>query len=113
MDTDEDFVRLAEALRSRVRMYVPDDRFTTLVAFVDGVNTGTDGRLLRGFNEWLQQSLLGHVTNLHWSAVIRSHVLGVDLGERTDGTVNANFDRDASQQLSASLLEFLRHRSEN
>lgn len=113
MDADEDFVRLVEGLRSRVRMYVPDDRFTTLVAFVEGVNTGTDGGLLRGFNEWLQQGLLRCVTNFHWSAVIRSHVLGVDLGERTDGTGNADFDRDASEQLTALLLEFLHQRSES
>ena len=34
LESDAAFVRLVEGLRTRARMYVPDDRFATLVAFV-------------------------------------------------------------------------------
>jgi hypothetical protein len=67
----------------------------------------------RGFNEWRQQRLLGYQTNFHWAAVIRSHVLGVELGENTVTATDANFDRDASRELTGQLLEYLLQRHGN
>ena len=110
LESDAAFVRLVEGLRTRARMYVPDDRFATLVAFVEGVDIGSDGALLRGFNEWLQERLLGYQTNFHWAAVIRSHVLSDELVENTARATDENFDRDASQELTGQLLEFLLQR---
>ncbi|CAM3657313.1 hypothetical protein KIPE111705_19200 [Kibdelosporangium persicum] len=55
-------------MRERRRMYVSDDRFVTMVAFIDGVNcAGPPGRrLLDGFEEWLA----GGPSPLAWSAQI-------------------------------------------
>lgn len=41
--TDED---LLDGLRTRPRMYLPDDRFNTLVAFIEGYDIRADGKLL-------------------------------------------------------------------
>ncbi len=53
-------------------MYVLDDRFSTLVAFIDGYNTAFDGVPLNGFQEWTSQRILGGPSGVHWSYVIAS-----------------------------------------
>ncbi|MFC7247221.1 hypothetical protein ACFQO7_32515 [Catellatospora aurea] len=59
-------------------MFLPDDRFATLVAFLEGGNQLTNGDLLRGFNEWVQERLHGpdYQSSLHWSAEIAESVAG-------------------------------------
>lgn len=51
-------------------MYLPDDRFLTVVAFVEGYNTALDGAPLRGFDEYVAQEVLGRHSSLHWSSVV-------------------------------------------
>lgn len=53
-------------------MYLPHDRYNTLVGFAEGCNLATGGVLLSGFNEWFSEAVLGCQTSLHWSAVVAS-----------------------------------------
>ncbi|MEU7825494.1 hypothetical protein [Catellatospora sp. NPDC049133] len=73
-----DHLELARRLRVTPRMFLPDDRFATLVAFLEGGNQLTNGDLLRGFNEWVQERLHGpgYLSSLHWSAEIAESVAG-------------------------------------
>jgi hypothetical protein len=59
-------------LRSRRRMYVLDDRFSTVVAFVCGYDAALDGVPLRGFQDHVAKAVLGQQSNLHWSYIIAS-----------------------------------------
>lgn len=59
-------------LRRRRRMYVLDDRFSTVVAFVEGYNVAFDGVPLSGFQDYVVARLLNRQTNLHWAYVIAS-----------------------------------------
>jgi hypothetical protein len=67
-----DLAELCFHLRHRRRMYVGDDRFLTVVAFVEGYNAARDAGPLSGFPDFVSMRLLGHHSNLHWSAVIAS-----------------------------------------
>lgn len=44
--------------RKRRRMFLLDDRYMTLVAFVEGCNAATDWQLLEGFGKWVSSRLL-------------------------------------------------------
>ena len=44
---------LARNLRRAPRMYLPDDRYASAVAFIDGFDTGQAGAALMGFREFL------------------------------------------------------------
>lgn len=92
-------------------MFVLDDRYNTVVAFLTGVDIGLDGRLLEGFDAWLQQRLLGYQTNFHWSAVIGAKVLGVDVSEHWRESIDDGFDDRAKALLLADLISFLGDRS--
>lgn len=53
-------------------MYLFDDRFSTMVAFIEGFNTALDGRPLNGFHDWVCNQILGRRSSLHWSYVVAS-----------------------------------------
>ena len=91
-------------------MYLPDDRFNTLVAFVEGYNLATDGRFLGGFNRWLQERSFGEVTNYHWQAIVAAIALGIRPCERWRDMTNEGFDARASAELLDQLARFLRTR---
>lgn len=59
-------------LRNRRRMYLPDDRFSTAVAFVEGYNTALDGIPLSGFQGYVAMRVLNRESSLHWSCLIAS-----------------------------------------
>ncbi|MFS0704450.1 hypothetical protein AB6N23_08005 [Cellulomonas sp. 179-A 9B4 NHS] len=91
---------LAEAcyhLRERREMYVLDDRYASVVAFVTGLASASDGRVLEGFQELVQERLLdGRTTPRHWWAVVRDSV--------ADG--GADGDAEATTRLLDLLEEF-------
>ncbi len=67
-----DFRKLFQAMRMRRNMYLMDDRFATVVAYVDGCNAATDGALLGGFRDWLHATRVGNVKpSLTWPAVLK------------------------------------------
>jgi hypothetical protein len=75
------FTQLIARFRPRRRMYVPDDRFNTLVAFIEGANCLLHpDSPLDGFGDWLAHRLTGAPSSpLHWAAQIERHQAGGDL----------------------------------
>ncbi|GAA4625638.1 hypothetical protein [Cellulomonas oligotrophica] len=61
-------------LRHRRRMYLPDDRYASVVAFVTGLASAGDGRMLDGFDGWVAERVLGHETGRGWWSVVMDSV---------------------------------------
>ena len=57
-------------LRNRRLMYLLDDRYASVVAFVTGLSCASDGEMLAGFNGWVAERLLGARTNRGWWSVV-------------------------------------------
>ncbi|MGV9263272.1 hypothetical protein ACWDRR_01250 [Kitasatospora sp. NPDC003701] len=53
-------------------MYVLDDRFSTVVAFIEGFNSALDGEPLTGFQDWASHRILGGPSPIHWSYLVAS-----------------------------------------
>jgi hypothetical protein len=70
-----DLRELCFHLRHRRRMYVSDDRFLTVIAFVEGYNAALGGEPLSRFQTYVTDRVLGRYSNLHWSAIIASEEL--------------------------------------
>jgi len=51
-------------------MYLPDDRYASVVAFITGLSSASDGDMLAGFNTWVSDRVLGHSTTRVWWAVV-------------------------------------------
>jgi len=51
-------------------MYVLDDRYVTVVAFIEGFNLAHDGALLKGFQEWVCERILGGQSGRHWAPIV-------------------------------------------
>jgi hypothetical protein len=88
-------------------MYLQDRRFNTLIAFVDGFNLGTGGRLLEDFSQWLQERTFGYVTNYHWQTIVAALALGITPQERWRDLIDEGFDARASDELLNQLKLFL------
>jgi hypothetical protein len=101
------FEKLLANVASRPGMYLPDRRFNTLVAFVEGCDLGAEGQLLDGFSNWLQERTFGYVTNYHWDTIVAAIVLGEPPHERWRSSVDENFDPRASEELLNQLRLFL------
>jgi hypothetical protein len=74
LDSETDFKQLFRDVGERRLMYLPDDRYATLVAFATGCDAATGWRLLSGFNAWVAERTIGNRSSLHWSvlAAVRS-----------------------------------------
>lgn len=59
-------------LRHHRRMFLPDDRYFTAVAFIEGFDTARDGVTLKGFQEWVSERIHGGHSPLHWSYILAS-----------------------------------------
>ena len=57
-------------LRKRRGMYLPDERFASAVAFVEGFNQALDGVPLEGFGVFVSRRLTGGESPVHWSHLI-------------------------------------------
>ncbi|MFD8756719.1 hypothetical protein ACFV0O_37940 [Kitasatospora sp. NPDC059577] len=79
-------------LKNRRRMYVLDDRYSTVVAFLEGFNAAHDGEPLSGFQDWVSRRILGSSSPMHWSYVVAS--------KRMPEILDANIGID---QIPASL----------
>ncbi|WP_430788745.1 hypothetical protein [Actinoplanes sp. G11-F43] len=66
-------------LTRRRRMYLPDDSFASLVAFIEGFSAGTD-QSLSGFQPWVAERVLGHCSNrVWWTILIEAHPMFRDV----------------------------------
>ncbi|MET0238234.1 MAG: hypothetical protein ABW224_26570 [Kibdelosporangium sp.] len=62
---------LIDHLRERRPMYVLDDHYLTLVAFIDGYNSAHAPQSpLRDFGTWLAHRLTNGPSSLHWAAQV-------------------------------------------
>lgn len=59
-------------LRKRREMYLPDGRFATAVAFIEGFNAALDGAPLHGFQAWLAERIRGGKSSIHWAYIVAS-----------------------------------------
>lgn len=55
-------------------MFLMDDNYLTMVAFIMGFDAAMGGVLLSGFDDWCQEKLGGGESSLHWSSIIRQKV---------------------------------------
>jgi hypothetical protein len=99
-----DFAELLEQVRHRPRMWLADERFTTLVAFVDGVDEGNGRALLAGFNEWLAHQYLGHESSVAWWGLVGRAVRPGHIESRT---YYGDLDENASEPFNAELFDRL------
>jgi len=65
-------------LTRRRGMYLPDDRFASLVSLMTGFDMASEGSQLRGFQEWVAARLLGRYSNHVWYWILISAKLGPD-----------------------------------
>lgn len=102
-----DFLELFDQLDSRPRMYLPDDRYHTLVAFVEGCNAATDWKLLAGFNEWVAAQVLGRESSFHWSVIVASKLVPAILNEACTATIPSELEDPARKELLRLLSSYL------
>src|SRR5688500_13679305 len=60
---------LFDRVRKRTGMYLAKESYAEAAAFVLGYDLAQDGRVMRGFREWLVMRL-GTGSNLTWSALV-------------------------------------------
>ncbi|GAA4733818.1 hypothetical protein [Phytohabitans rumicis] len=102
-----DFRDLFKQLGMRPRMYLPDDRFHTLVAFIEGCNAATDWKLLAGFNEWVATHTLGQKSSFHWSVIVASKIFPTILDESGAAAIPGELEGPASEELLRVLDSYL------
>ncbi|MEV4315954.1 hypothetical protein [Actinocrispum sp. NPDC049592] len=87
-------------------MYVLDDRFSTVVAFVDGFNAAHDGQALAGFGELVADRVLGGPTGLHWAYVIANSLVPDMTGMRLE-EIPPQFNAPLTNRLLDLIDEFV------
>lgn len=105
-----DLLSILPKLRRHSRMYIVDDRYATLVAFIDGYDTATDSQALAGFQSWLALRVLGtDTTGYGWPALVATQVFPeIQSGELALDHLPANGDKELRGKLISLLEEFLR-----
>ncbi len=82
-------------LQRRPRMHIFDERFTTFVAYIDGLEAG--GQLCREFSDWLAHGYLGGESSQHWAGLICDRFF-------RDEPKTATFLGDLDEPASAPLV---------
>lgn len=86
-------------------MYLPDARYATLVAFIEGVTQGSGSGPLAEFQDWLAG---GNRTPRHWSAQVLDRVSpGGSLA-----TLTPSQEEEVKALLLSLLGEYLRLRKD-
>ncbi|GAA1854234.1 hypothetical protein GCM10009751_08770 [Myceligenerans crystallogenes] len=73
-------------LRHRRGMYLLDDRYASVVAFVTGLACADGGRILDGFDDWVAERVLGHRTARGWWSVVLESVSSESRSRDTEAT---------------------------
>lgn len=99
-----DLRELCFHLQNRRDMYLPDRRYSTAVAFIEGFNMAFDGEPLRGFQGWLSSRIRGGDSSVHWSYILAAtRVPGIsDKGQRLD-----QIPSDCDEPLIDALLRLI------
>jgi len=100
-------------LRFRRLTFLPDERFLSAVAFVDGFNAALDGVPLRGFREWVALRVLGEESNLRWFYTVAAARMP-EIAERNWSLAEIPDEEHSGliDELADLLEEFIRTRSE-
>ncbi|UUU31640.1 hypothetical protein JIX56_17940 [Streptomyces sp. CA-210063] len=93
-------------------MYLFDDRFSTVVAFVVGFDTAQDGKPLRGFQEWVCERFIGGHSGQHWAFVIASSRVPSSGGYLSIDRIPQELDSGLVVELVDLLEEFSERHSE-
>lgn len=102
------FEKVLVELRARPRMFVLDDSYVTLVAFIDGLAMGVDDGLLDGFQEWVARETTGSPDARHWGAVVASQVSPrVQDGREPLSSMSQEEQARSSAELLSLLTRFL------
>lgn len=89
-------------------MFLPEARYSVLVAYVCGLDAGSGGRMLDGFQDWVSERVLGRsVPYTWWTVVAGMHVPGTLDALSSVALLTADQDREASETLLQLLDEFL------
>ncbi|QLJ02890.1 hypothetical protein HZZ00_18995 [Streptomyces sp. NEAU-sy36] len=96
--------QLCDHLQNRRRMYLPNDRYSTAVSFIEGFNVALDGKPLKGFQRWLAERIRGGESNLHWAYLVAS----VRMPEVLEGGLSLDqVPSDLEEQLIDDLLRLI------
>lgn len=107
LDSEVDLRKLFDDLRKRRRMFLLDDRYMTLVAFIEGCDAAADWRLLEGFGEWVAEVLFNAETTLHWSTIVAAKIDPGLLQEAQARSLSPEYESTASSDLLELLDRFL------
>lgn len=88
-------------------MFLLDDRYMTLVAFIEGCNAATNWQLLDGFDRWVAEQILGRESSFHWSRVIASKSDPGLLNEPQAGPLAPELEGAAAADLLSLLDDYL------
>ena len=101
------YIDRIEHLKKFTDMYLLNRKFTSLVAYIDGMNLVYEGILLEGFREWLiVNNNFGN--NLCWSLIILKSQFPEKSLEEIDNDKDANLI--LIRKTFDMLLEFLKYR---
>jgi hypothetical protein len=60
--------------RTHIEMFIPHPTYDKTVAFVVGMNHHSDGKMLIGFEKWLQIKF-GYYSKFYWAEIIRQQFI--------------------------------------
>lgn len=96
---------LFEALRNRTGMYVQQETYVVVAAFVLGYDEAHEGGVLAGFREWLVVRLDGSA-NLDWPSLVLQVAFPNARVPEDELTGTPNGDRHAIETLFDLIIEF-------
>jgi hypothetical protein len=104
-----DLAEVCLNLSKRRRMYLPDERYSSAVSFIEGFNIALDGEPLKGFQKWVSVRIRGGHSSLHWSIIVAS----VRMPEVLEGKIRldqvpAGLDGLLTNDLLQMVGEFIR-----
>jgi hypothetical protein len=102
-------LRLAvDELSARHGMYLPDSRYPTFVAFIEGFGLGAGDSSLAGFSDWLAEQWGEGPSSLHWSWLVAAHVRPElrEVGSSLS-LLSIDDEREAISQLLMMLTRYL------
>ena len=92
------------AIQKWPKMVLPENRYGTLVAYIEGFVAGSGSSQLDGFRDWLATNVLGRESSFHWSTIIAGRHNSRVLDGSTDLSV---LSTEESLAASNDLIELI------